>query len=77
MTDPSLQRVLEKAAQLQAVVPGAVAVSSQIARQLADPQPRDAQVTHQLASYKALEPRSHDWATVRAVLADLAERMTR
>jgi hypothetical protein len=53
------------------------AVSSQVARQLADPRPRDAQVTRQLASYKSLEPRWHDWATVTAVLADLAERMTR
>jgi hypothetical protein len=53
------------------------AVSSQVARQLADPRPRDAQVTRELASYKSLEPRWHDWATVTAVLADLAERMTR
>jgi len=53
------------------------AVASQIARQLADPQPRDAEVTRQLAVYKALDQRWHDWASVTAVLADLAERMTR
>jgi hypothetical protein len=51
------------------------AVATQLVRQLADPRPRDAEVTTQLASYKALEPRWHDWSTVKAVLADLAERM--
>ncbi len=53
------------------------AVATQLARQLADPQPRDAEVTTQLASYKALEPRWHDWPAVRAVLAELATRMLR
>lgn len=53
------------------------AVSTQLARQLADPRPRDAEVTTQLASYKALEPRWHEWSTVKAVLADLTERMVR
>jgi hypothetical protein len=53
------------------------AVATQLARQLADPRPRDAEVTTQLASYKALDPRWHDWSTVKAVLADLARRMTR
>jgi hypothetical protein len=53
------------------------AVSTQLVRQLADPRPRDAEVTTQLASYKALEERWHDWSTVKAVLADLAERMVR
>jgi hypothetical protein len=53
------------------------AVASQVARQLADPRPRDAEVTHQLAAYKALDPRWHDWAAVKALLADVAERMTR
>jgi len=51
------------------------AVATQLVRQLADPQPRDAEVTTQLASYKALEPRWHDWPAVKAVLADLATRM--
>jgi hypothetical protein len=53
------------------------AVATQLIRQLADPRPRDAEVTAQLASYKALEPRWHEWSTVTAVLADLAERMAR
>jgi hypothetical protein len=53
------------------------AVATQLVRQLADPRPRDAEVTTQLASYKALERHWHEWATVKAVLADLAERMTR
>lgn len=53
------------------------AVATQLVRQLADPRPRDAEVTKQLASYKALEPRWQEWSAVRAVLADLAERMAR
>jgi hypothetical protein len=53
------------------------AVATQLVRQLADPRPRDAEVTTQLASYKALDPRWHDWPAVEAVLADLAERMLR
>jgi hypothetical protein len=53
------------------------AVASQVARQLADARPRDAKVTRELTAYKALDERWHDWATVKAVLADLAERMTR
>ena len=53
------------------------AVASQLVRQLADPRPRDAVLTTQLASYKELDQRWHDWSTVKAVLADLAERMTR
>lgn len=53
------------------------AVATQLARQLADPCPRDAEVTTQLANYKALDPRWHEWSMVKAVLADLAERMAR
>jgi hypothetical protein len=53
------------------------AVSTQLVRQLSDPRPRDAEVTTQLASYKALDPHWHDWSTVKAVLAELAERMVR
>jgi hypothetical protein len=51
------------------------AVVTQLVRQLADPRPRDVEVTTQLSSYKALDPRWHDWSTVAGVLADLAERM--
>ena len=53
------------------------AVASQVARQLAEPRPRDIEVTGQLAAYKSLDPRWHDWAAVTAVLSDVAERMTR
>jgi hypothetical protein len=53
------------------------AVATQLVRQLADPRPRDGEVTGQLASYKALDPRWHEWSEVKAVLADLAERMAR
>jgi hypothetical protein len=53
------------------------AVATQLVRQLADPRPRDAEVTTQLASYKTLDPRWHEWSTVKAVLVDLAERMVR
>jgi hypothetical protein len=51
------------------------AVRTQLVRQLADPRPRDAEVTEQLSSYKALDARWHDWSTVKEVLADLAGRM--
>jgi hypothetical protein len=51
------------------------AVVTQLVRQLADPRPRDVEVIGQLASYRALDPRWHDWSTVKAVLADLAERI--
>lgn len=51
------------------------AVSTQLARQLADPRPRDAEVTGQLASYKALDRRWQDWSTVTEVLGELADRM--
>jgi hypothetical protein len=53
------------------------AVATQLARQLAEPRPRDPEVTEQLAFYKALDQRWHDWTTVTAVLAEVAERMTR
>jgi hypothetical protein len=53
------------------------AVATQLVRQLADPRPRDAEVTTQLANYKALHERWHDWSAVKAVLADLAERIAR
>ncbi|HEY7952548.1 MAG TPA: hypothetical protein VID70_06120 [Solirubrobacteraceae bacterium] len=51
------------------------AVATQLIKQLADPRPRDAEVTTQLAGYKALDPRWQEWSAVRALLADLAQRM--
>jgi hypothetical protein len=53
------------------------AVATQLVRQLAAPHPRDVEVTTQLADYKSLEARWHEWSTVKAVLAELAERMLR
>lgn len=53
------------------------AVASQLVKQLADPRPRDPEVTGQLASYRALTRRWHDWAAVKAVLAELSEGMLR
>jgi hypothetical protein len=53
------------------------AVATQVARQLADPRPRDPDVTGQLAFYKALDRRWQDWPTVTALLGNVAERMTR
>lgn len=51
------------------------AVSAQLARQLADPRPRDSRVTGQLDAYKALAPRWHDWGAVVAVCRELAQRL--
>ncbi len=51
------------------------AVASQLVRQLADPQPRDFRTTEELASYKGLDERWHDWAIVRGAVADLAREI--
>jgi hypothetical protein len=51
------------------------AVATQVARQLADPRPRDPEVTEQLPAYKGLDRKWHSWASVRAVLASLAQEM--
>jgi hypothetical protein len=53
------------------------AVATQVARQLADPRPRDERTTRELDRYKQLAPRWHDWAEVRRVLADVAQGMLR
>jgi hypothetical protein len=53
------------------------AVATQLVRQLADPRPRDVEVTKQLSSYKALDERWHQWPAVTAVLGQLAERIAR
>jgi hypothetical protein len=51
------------------------AVATQLVRQLADPKPRDVEVTSELPSYKALDPRWHEWSAVVAVLGELAGGM--
>jgi diaminopimelate decarboxylase len=50
-------------------------VAAQVARQLADPRPADASVTRELRSYRNLEPRWADWATVRSACRELATAM--
>jgi hypothetical protein len=51
------------------------AVATQIARQFADPAPKDPSVTLGLASYKRLDPRWHDWAAVVSTLREVAVAM--
>lgn len=50
-------------------------VATQLVRQLADPRPRDAKVTTELAQYRQLDPRWHDWESVVAVCRELAASM--
>lgn len=54
---------------------GEEAVSSQVARQLAAPRPRDASVTKQLSAYKGIRPPWDSWTHVCTALADLAAAM--
>ena len=50
-------------------------VAAQVARQLADPRPKDASVTRQLGAYRNLDPRWHDWNQVRGAARDIATSM--
>jgi hypothetical protein len=50
-------------------------VAAQIARQLADPRPKDSSVTGQLESYRNLAARWTDWAEVRSECRQLAAEM--
>ncbi|WP_277212583.1 nucleotidyl transferase AbiEii/AbiGii toxin family protein [Isoptericola croceus] len=50
-------------------------VSSQVAVQLADPQPRDAAIIPELARYKGLERRWWNWDDVAATCAHVARAM--
>ncbi len=50
-------------------------VASQLARQLADPQPADRSVIDQLSSYRRLRRRWSEWSAVTDVLGDVAARM--
>ncbi|MGQ0465998.1 MAG: hypothetical protein ACT4QG_11825 [Sporichthyaceae bacterium] len=52
-------------------------VASQLARQLAQPAPRDHSVTRELEHYRNLDPRWHDWTTVVAACRALAVAMTK
>lgn len=50
-------------------------VAAQVARQLADPRPKDASVTRELDRYRNLTPRWTDWSEIRRTCADLAAAM--
>ncbi|QBI20777.1 hypothetical protein ER308_15195 [Egibacter rhizosphaerae] len=51
------------------------AVATQVARQLADPRPRDRSVLDELDRYKGLAGRWREWSEVTRVLGDVAEAM--
>lgn len=69
-------RVISKIDEYYADQHGAgVGVASQLARQLADPRPKDSTVTRQLRSYRKLDQRWTEWNEVRRVLARLAATM--
>ncbi|MBJ7366460.1 MAG: hypothetical protein JHC53_07675 [Thermoleophilia bacterium] len=53
--------------------PGSVRTA--LVLRLALPDPRDARVTHELARYKGLDPRWHDWAQVVGACEALALRL--
>lgn len=50
-------------------------VATQVARQLADPRPKDVSVTRQLDRYKHLDPKWTRWDDVRRILAGVADAM--
>jgi hypothetical protein len=50
-------------------------VASQVARQLADPRPKDESVTRELGSYRNLRRRWADWDEVRRTCMDVAAGM--
>lgn len=56
-------------------------VRSQVTRQLGDPRPKDTRTIAELAHYKGLAPRWHDWndvvGTVRSVAAHMVEQESR
>jgi len=54
---------------------GADRVATQLVRQLGAPQPRDRRVTTELARYRKLDPRWHDWSQVVAVTSTIARLM--
>ena len=50
-------------------------IAAQVARQLADPRPKDSSVTRQLGEYRNLTARWTDWSEVRSVCMDIAVAM--
>lgn len=57
--------------------PVAEGVATQLARQLADPRPRDHRTIDQLDPYKGLESRWTDWKNVTGVCRSLSVEMVR
>ncbi len=55
--------------------PDSEGVATQLARQLADPRPRDARTVRQLRQYKDLDPRWTDWKNVVGICRRLAVEM--
>jgi hypothetical protein len=55
--------------------PGSLGVATQLARQLADPQPADSRTVKQLRLYKELDSRWADWQNVTAVCRAVATEM--
>ena len=51
------------------------AVATQVARQFAEPAPRDSSVTKRLSSYRRLDARWHDWGSVVETLRAVALAM--
>lgn len=54
---------------------GGSGVAGQVARQLADPRPKDASVTEQLESYRNIATRWSDWNEIRRVCGEVAVQM--
>lgn len=50
-------------------------VASQLARQLAEPRPKDSRTTRELSRYRQLGRRWHDWGAVAVVCQELASEM--
>lgn len=50
-------------------------IATQLARQLADPRPKDVSVTRQLGSYRKLARRWANWVDVCSVLSEVADHM--
>lgn len=54
---------------------GADSVLTALVQRLSEPNPRDQRVTRQLAAYKGLEPRWHQWSDVVAACQRLADEL--
>lgn len=52
-------------------------VASQLTRQLSDPRPADPGVTRELAHYKGLQARWHEWSETVRICRELADRMVK